>query len=43
MIKNGDSSKKETELTVEKSLLVCTFQYSERPRMSMEEMSEVRE
>ena len=32
LCKNGDSSMKETERTVEKSLLVCTFQYSEKPK-----------
>ena len=43
MWKKGDSSKKGTESSVEKSLLVCTFQYSERPLMSMGKMSEGRE
>ena len=32
MCQNGDSSEKGTE---SKSLVVCTFQYDERPTMSM--------
>lgn len=32
-----------TESTMEKSLLVCAFGYSEKPIMSMEGMSDVRE
>ena len=34
--------KKGTELTVEKSLPLCIFQYNEKPIMSVEEMSEVK-
>ena len=40
LCRNGDSLKKGMESAVEKSLLVCTFQYSERPKMSMEEISD---
>ena len=41
-MKNGEGSKKGMESTVEKSLLVCKFHYSEKLVMSMAEMSEVR-
>ena len=32
LCRNGDSLKKGMESAVEKSLLVCTFQYSEKPK-----------
>ena len=39
-MKKGEGSKKGMESTVEKSLLACTFQHSERPLVTMEETSE---
>ena len=44
-VKKATVKKKGTEPIVEKSLPVCTFQYSERPTMSIggEQMSEGRE
>ena len=43
LCKNVDGSKKGTESSAEKSLLVCTFLYSERPMMSIEKVNEGRE
>ena len=40
MCKNVASSKKGTESNVENLLLVCTFQYIERPIMRLEEVSQ---
>ena len=42
IVKNGDSSMQGKELIMEKSLLVCRFQYNKRSIMSMEKMSEGR-
>ena len=43
IVQNGNRSGKGAELTVEKPILVCTFQCCEKPIMSMEEMSKVSE